>query len=80
MLQKVIKVGNSAAVTLPKDILKVSKLSTGDEVHVQVDDATGAIIVSAKDNPFKGMSPDIANWTKNFVNKNREALEELANR
>lgn len=78
MLQKVIKVGNSAAVTLPKDILKVSKLSAGDEVHVQVDDATGAIIVSAKDNPFKGMSPDIANWTKNFINKNRKALEELA--
>lgn len=80
MLQKVIKVGNSAAVTLPKDVLKVSKLSAGDAVHVQVDDATGAIIVSAKNNPFKGMSPDIANWTKNFISKNREALEELANK
>ena len=80
MIQKVIKVGNSAAVTLPKEILIQSKLSSGDKVHVTLDEATGAIIVSASENPFKGLSPDIAVWTKNFIVKNRAALEELANK
>ena len=80
MIQKVIKVGNSSAVTLPKELLKQSKLSSGDAVHVMLDEATGAIIVSASENPFKGLSPDIATWTKNFIAKNRSALEELANK
>ena len=80
MIQKVIKVGNSAAVTLPREILKQSKLSSGDNVYVTLDDSTGAIIVSRSENPFKGLSVDIAQWTKNFINKNRGALEELANK
>lgn len=79
MIQKVIKVGNSAAVTLPKEILKQSSLSGGDSVYVTLDEATGAIIVSKSENPFRGMSPDIASWTKNFIENNREALRELAN-
>jgi len=80
VIQKVIKVGNSAAVTLPKEILMQSKLSSGDKVHVTLDEVTGVIIVSGSENPFKGLSPDIAAWTKNFIAKNRAALEELANK
>lgn len=80
MIQKVIKVGNSAAVTLPKEILKQSKLSSGDSVYVTLDEVSGAIIVSTSEKPFGGMSPDIAVWTKGFIDKNRAALEELANK
>ena len=80
MLQKVIKVGNSAAVTIPKDILKQTKIKTGAKVYVQLDNATSSIIVSSEQKPFKGLSPDIADWTKTFIDKNRQVLEELANK
>lgn len=80
MLQKVIKVGNSAAVTLPKPFLNQAKIKAGDKVHVELEEATGAIIVSPGEKPFKGMSSDITDWTKRFISQNREALKELASR
>lgn len=80
MLQKVIKVGNSAAITIPREFLNTAKINIGDHVHVELDEATGAIVVSSKQKPFKGMSPDIAQWTKKFIDKNRQALEELASK
>ena len=79
MLQKVIKVGNSSAVTLPKQILEEFKIKAGDQVYVELDHSTSAVIISAKENPYKGVSPDIASWTKKFIEKNRKALEDLAN-
>ena len=37
MLQKVIKVGNSAAVTIPKYFLEKSSMKIGDKVFVEFD-------------------------------------------
>ena len=45
MLQKVIKVGNSVAITLPKDFLDNAKVKAGDRVHVEVDKSTDVMIV-----------------------------------
>ena len=78
MLQKVIKVGNSAAVTIPKTFLNGVKIKTGDQVYVELDEATETIIVSSKQKPFQGLSPDIGRWTKKFIENNRQALEVLA--
>lgn len=80
MLQTVIKVGNSLGITIPKPILKNIKFKVGDKVHLEIDEANDALIVSSKKNPFKGMSPDIIQWTKKFIDKNRQTLEELANK
>lgn len=80
MLQKVIKVGNSLAVTMPKDFLNVSKIQAGDKVYVDVDKSTDVMVVSTKENPLKGVSPDIAHWTAKFITNNRQTLEELANK
>lgn len=80
MIQKVIRVGNSTAVTIPKNILVDTKIQTGDKVCVEQDEATGAIIVSKTGKPFKGLSGDIASWTKKFIETNRQALKELANK
>lgn len=79
LIQKVIKVGNSAAVTLPKDFLKSAKVKVGDQVHLEIDDSVGAAIISAQGNPYKSVSPDVAQWTKGFIERNRRALKELAN-
>ena len=80
MLQKVIKVGNSVAITLPKDFLDNAKVKAGDRVHVEVDKSTDVMIVSSKENPLMGISPDITHWTAKFIGANRQALEELANK
>ena len=78
MLQKVIKVGNSVAITLPKDFLNNAGIKAGDRVHVDVDKSTDVMVVSSKENPFMGISPDIAHWTVKFIMNNLQALEELA--
>lgn len=80
MIQTIIKVGNSLGVTIPKPILENIKFKAGDKVHMEVDEANDALIVSSKKNPLKGMSSDIIQWTKKFIDKNRQALEELANK
>ena len=80
MIQKVIKVGNSAAVTLPKKVMEDADIKAGDKVNVELNEATDAIVISAASKPMTNLSPDIAQWTKKFIDKNREALEKLANR
>ncbi len=80
MLQKVIKVGNSVAITLPKDFLNNAKIKAGDSVHVDVDKSTYLMVVSTKENPLKGLTPDIVNWTAKFIGVNRQALDELKNK
>ncbi|OGD86840.1 hypothetical protein A2164_01350 [Candidatus Curtissbacteria bacterium RBG_13_35_7] len=80
MLQKVIKVGNSAAVTLPKNVMEEAAIKTGDQVNVELNEATSAIIISSQAKPITNLSPDIAIWTKKFIENNKEALEELANK
>jgi len=80
MLQKVIKVGNSVAITLPKDFLNNAGIKAGDSVHVDVDKSTDVMVVSTKENPLKGLSVDIAQWAAKFIKNNLQALEELANK
>ena len=80
MLQKVIKVGNSVAITLPKDFLDNARVKAGDIVHVEVDKSTDVMVVSSKENPLMGISPDIAQWAAKFIKNNLQALKELANK
>ena len=80
MLQKVIKVGNSVAITLPKDFLTSAKVKAGDSIYVDVDKSTDVMVVSTKENPLKGVSPDIGHWTAKFIRSNLAALEELASK
>ena len=80
MLQKVIKIGNSLGFIIPKPILNNIKLKAGDKVYTEINEASNALIFSTKPNPLKGMSPDIVQWTNNFIDKNRQALVELADK
>lgn len=80
MIQKIIQIGNSLGITIPKQLLENLNLKAGDTVHVETNEASNTLIVSSKKNPLKGMSPDIIEWTQKFINKNRQALEELADK
>lgn len=76
MIQKVIKVGTSAAITLSKGVLRDLGLSIGDEVSTKSDPATHTLKVE----PRTKVRPEVVEWTNKFIEENRELLEELADR
>ena len=68
MKQKIIRVGNSAAVTLPKKILQEKGLKIGQEAEIEISPADKQTT----------LSPEFLNWVDTYIEKNRPALEELA--
>ncbi len=74
MTQKVLKVGSSAAVTIPKKSLEELNLRIGDSVSVQIDKKRKAVIIK----PSVQVDKEIMDWTNKFIKKYRPALEALA--
>ncbi|MBI1888715.1 MAG: AbrB/MazE/SpoVT family DNA-binding domain-containing protein [Candidatus Spechtbacteria bacterium] len=74
MTQKVLKVGDSAAVTIPKKSLEDLGISFGDHVRVEIDKKRGAVIIM----PLLRIDKELIAWTKAFIEKYRPALEALA--
>ncbi|MEK9174400.1 MAG: AbrB/MazE/SpoVT family DNA-binding domain-containing protein [Patescibacteria group bacterium] len=74
MTQKLLKVGSSAAVTIPKKSLKELGLKIGDEVRVEVDVEEKTVIIE----PIKNISQELLSWTDKFIKQYRSALEALA--
>lgn len=76
MTQKVLKVGTSAAVTIPKKSLKELGLKPGDEVIVEFDKKTRT--VSIRPSKASGRRQRVAELTYDFVRRYRSDLEALA--
>lgn len=74
MTQKVLKVGSSAAVTIPKRSLGELGLKPGDEVRVEIDRKRRAVIIR----PSAKINEELLTWTKQFIERYRTALEALA--
>lgn len=72
MIQKIIRVGNSNAVTIPQNVMKEKKLKPGDEVHFDVE--------PVKKTSKHTLTPEFLDWVDKYIEKNRPALEELANK
>lgn len=72
MIQKIIRVGNSAAVSIPKKLLEEKNLKIGDLAEVDI---------QAK-NPHKKMvlTPEFLKWVDKYIVNNRPALDELASK
>ena len=68
MKSKIIRVGNSAAVTIPKKTLEEKNIKIGDEAEIEV--------TSLQNKPT--VSPEFFEWLNQYIEKNRVALEELA--
>ena len=77
MAQKVIKIGSSAAITLPKRILEKLGISIGDKVVVE---SEGGKIVVEPQKPASSRDAHIAKLTHNFVERYREDLEALSDK
>lgn len=74
MIQKVLKVGGSAAVTIPKKSLEELGIKIGDSVSVSVHDMKVTI------EPQKAsvvVDTDTVSWAKKFIEAYRPALEAL---
>jgi putative addiction module antidote len=79
MIQKIIQVGSSAAVTIPKKFLKEAGFQTGDEVRVDTNLKTKSITISPKEEALEtSITPQFAQMVSDFIKTYRPALEKLA--
>lgn len=80
-MQKIISVGNSAAITLPRGFLEEVGLRIGDKVRVKTDSNSKIMMIEADGGKIEPrLSKKFVNWTDKFIRDNRLVLEELANR
>jgi len=77
MTQKVLRVGSSAAVTIPKKSLEELGLKPGDEVIVELDRKSKAVSIRPSQKMTKRQER-IAELTLSFINHYRKDLEALA--
>lgn len=77
MTQKVLKVGSSAAVTIPKKSLEELGLKIGDRVVIKVNKAKKTVTVVPEKKLSKA-DEKIARLTYDFINRYRRDLEVLA--
>ncbi|MBI2024817.1 MAG: AbrB/MazE/SpoVT family DNA-binding domain-containing protein [Candidatus Harrisonbacteria bacterium] len=74
MTQKVLKVGSSAAVTIPKKSLEELGLKIGDRITIEVDKRRKTVLIR----PTSRVDKKLLDWTGKFIERYRPALEALA--
>ena len=83
-MPKIIKVGNSAAITLSKSLLEQAGLQIGQEVMVVRDAATHNFIIEPiskqKVPSSHPITPEFLDWLDAFNKRHKKALTELAKR
>lgn len=75
MTQKILKVGDSAAVTIPKKSLEELGLEIGDRIKLRINKKRGMVIVEPI---YKEVDKELLEWTRKFIEKYHSALEALA--
>jgi antitoxin component of MazEF toxin-antitoxin module len=81
MLQKVIQVGNSYAITIPKDFVEQTNLKVGQKVQVDGNILTKTLTVQSVDTVVEKqevLTPEFLRWLKKFNAQYGTALKELA--
>lgn len=79
MLQKIIQVGNSLAVTIPKDFVRKAKLHRGEEVAVETDVVSKIVLIKPKSLGEKSsLTPEFFDWLSQITKKYEGAIKELA--
>ena len=77
MPQKVIKIGKSTGITIPKEILEELNLKAGDQVVVEVDKKQGGAFIRTTKKKMT-VDRELLDWTDRFIEEYRPALEALA--
>jgi antitoxin component of MazEF toxin-antitoxin module len=78
MVNKVLKVGDSAAVTIPKHVLKDMGMAIGDKVTVTYHPETQEVVLKPVKITHPMISDRVARLTTQFVDHYRETLRRLA--
>ncbi len=76
--QKVIKVGNSLAVTLPKEFVKSSHIKAGQQVLVEADPQQDVIQIRTKEGSEPSLTPEFKKWLDGISTKYESLIKELA--
>ena len=76
MANKIIKVGSSAAVTIPKKVLSDLSIDIGDKVFVNVDGKNRRITIEPLVN-FKAQE-ETAKYVESFIKDYKKDLEKLS--
>ena len=74
MTQKVLQIGSSAGVTLPKILLEELGLKIGDQVQVKIDKNRKTVVIE----PNIQIDRELLDWTEKFIEQYRPALKALA--
>lgn len=79
MLQKIIQVGNSLAVTIPSSFAETVGWKAGEKVFVSEDTESEALKIQQTERSTKaGITPEFQSWLKKFNAKHKTVLGELA--
>ena len=79
MIQKIIQVGNSLALTIPKSFIDKTGFKAGDELYDHQEPQSKSLIISTKEHADKlKLSPDLFTWLEKIEKKYSQAIQELA--
>jgi putative addiction module antidote len=78
MVNKVLRVGDSAAVTIPKQVLKEMGMRIGDKIEVTYHSEANEIVLKPVKESHSLVSDRVARLTANFIDQYRDALRQLA--
>lgn len=76
MIQKLIKIGSSAAVVIPKKSLKELGFRIGDEIRVDIDLVEQTVLVESAKKP----SRQLTKWVDDFTERYKKDFKLLAKR
>lgn len=78
--QKIIRVGNSLAVTLPASFIKEGNLKAGNEILVETMPIYQTALITTKKNKIKSqLTPEFFQWLNQVSEKYEDVIRELAN-
>ncbi len=78
MTQKVLKVGTSAGLSIPKEAMRDLKLRIGEHMTSHWDARTGTLSFRRAGKPV--VDKETVEWTERFVERYKPALKALAKR
>ncbi len=77
-IQKVIKVGNSLAVTLPREFINYQNIQAGQNVFIDVDNDSNLVQIKTKDSATHNITPEFKQWLHEVKEKHSDIIKELA--
>ncbi|MGI8420477.1 MAG: AbrB/MazE/SpoVT family DNA-binding domain-containing protein [Candidatus Levyibacteriota bacterium] len=78
MKQKVIKVGNSLAITLPSAFVKDRGIKAGQEVYISLDAHMDMLFLRTTKKGIAAITPEFKQWLEAFIENHADVLKDLA--